>query len=55
MDIEIHLFPKTFTLLGINYEKMDFLIQENIKTCHKISIGLLIFIIELYIYEKESV
>lgn len=54
MDIRIHVLPKTFTLLGINYEKMDMLIEDGIKKCHQISIGILILILEISIYEKGS-
>lgn len=54
MNVTLHLLPKTFTLLGINYEKMDMLVEDDIKKCHQISIGILILILEISIYEKGS-
>lgn len=55
MDLGIHVFPSTFTLIGINYEKMNMMVDKDVKVCHQISIGILILILEISIYEKGSV
>ncbi len=55
MDLIIHMLPKTFTLIGINYEKMNMIVDKDVKVCHQISIGILILILEISIYEKGSV
>lgn len=55
MDVRINFMPETFTLLGISYQKMNLLVEEHIKVCHEISIGILLITIDINIYEKGSV
>jgi hypothetical protein len=55
MDLLIHVFPSTFTLLGISYQKMNVLVDEYVKECHQIEIGILFLVFEISIYKKESV
>ncbi len=54
MDIRLHIFPKTFTLIGIEYKKLNMLVEDHVKTCHQLSIGILFIILEFMIYEKGS-
>lgn len=52
MTVGLHVLPQDYTLLGINYEKLNMLIDKDIKVCHQLSIGLIFLILEISIYKK---
>ena len=55
VDFIMYLFPREYSLIGINYEKVNMLANDEIKICHQLSIGLLFLVLEISIYEKGSI
>lgn len=55
VDFIMYLFPREYSLIGINYEKVNMLANDEVKVCHQLSMGLLFLILEISIYEKGSI
>jgi len=55
-NFTVHVFPKNFSLLGIEYDEGEGTNTETNETfpVHKISVGLIFIVFELIIFTKKG-
>ena len=51
MNVAIHILPENYTLLGIDYQKLNMVSGEDTMVCYQISIGFLFIILQISIYK----